>query len=185
MIHEVLEVDPFTYDEAINDINVNHQKKAMKSKIESMYSNHVQKLIDLHNEVKPIGCKWVYKRKRGIDGKIKTFKSRLIAKGYNQKEGIDYEDTFSPVAMIKSIRIPFSIVATLDYEIWQRDVKIEFLNGNQTKASIWCNQKDLCQKTKSAKPACYKGPYMDLSKLRYCGPYDSTKLLNFMATVKL
>ena len=80
--------------------------------------------------IKPIGCKWVYKRKKGIDGKVETFKARLVAKGYTQKEGIDYDETFSPVAMLKSIRILLSITAHYDYEIWQMDVKTVFLNGN-------------------------------------------------------
>ena len=65
---------------------------------------------------------------RGIDGKVETFKARLVAKGYNQKEGFDYEETFSLVAMIKSIRILLVIAAHMDYEIWQMDVKIAFLN---------------------------------------------------------
>ena len=54
----------------------------------------------------------------------------LVAKGYNQKAGIDYEETFSPVAMLKSIRILLSITAHYDYEIWQMDVKTTFLNGH-------------------------------------------------------
>ena len=62
--------------------------------------------------------------------RLKPFKVQLVAKGYTQKEGIDYEETFSPVAMLKSIRILLSIVARYDDEIWQMDVKIAFLNGN-------------------------------------------------------
>ena len=95
-----------------------------------MYSNQVWTLIDPAVGVKPIGCKWIYKRKRGIDGKVETFKARLVTKGYTQKEGFDYEETFSLVAMIKSIRILLAIVAHMDYEIWQMDAKTAFLNGS-------------------------------------------------------
>ena len=101
----------------------------MKAEMESMYSNQVWKLVDLPPNVRPIGCKWIYKSKRGADGQVKTYKARLVAKGYSQREGIDYEETFSPVTMIKSIRILLSIAAHLDYEIWQMDIKTTFLNG--------------------------------------------------------
>ena len=102
----------------------------MKAKMESIYSNQVWLLVDPLVGVKPIGCKWIYKRKRGVDRKVETFKARLVAKGYTQKEGFDYEEIFSPVAMIKSIRILLSIAAHMDYEIWQMDVKTTFLNGS-------------------------------------------------------
>ena len=61
---------------------------------------------------------------------MKAWKARLIAKGYTQKEGIDYEETFLSVVMLKSIRILLSKSAHLDYEIWQMDVKTAFLNGS-------------------------------------------------------
>ena len=91
----------------------------MNLEIESIYSNQVWELVDLPEGVKPIGCKWIYKKKRGTYGRVKTFKIRLVAKGYTQKEGIDYEETFSLVAMLKSICIFLSIAAYLNYEIWQ------------------------------------------------------------------
>ncbi|KAL0291589.1 UNVERIFIED_CONTAM: Retrovirus-related Pol polyprotein from transposon TNT 1-94 [Sesamum calycinum] len=78
---------------------------------------------------RPVGCKWVYKRKIGADGEVTTFKARLVAKGYTQRPGVDFEETFSPVAMAKSIRILLAIAAWYDYEIWQMDVKTAFLNG--------------------------------------------------------
>ena len=100
----------------------------MKFELDSMYSNQVWDLVKAPNGIKPISCKWVYKRKRGIDGKVENFKARLVVKRYTQKEGIDYEETFSPVAMLKSIRILLSIVAHYDYEIWQMDVKMSRLH---------------------------------------------------------
>ena len=65
-----------------------------------------------------------------MDGNVHTYKARLVAKGFKQTHGIDYDETFSPVAMLKSIRILLAIAAYYDYEIWQMDVKTSFLNGN-------------------------------------------------------
>ncbi|KAK0580852.1 hypothetical protein LWI29_007090 [Acer saccharum] len=74
--------DPYTYKEAMEDVDSRHWQKAMQSEIESMFDNKVWSLVDLPKGIKPIGCKWVYKRKRGMDGKVETFKARLVAKGY-------------------------------------------------------------------------------------------------------
>ncbi|KAA0053406.1 gag/pol protein [Cucumis melo var. makuwa] len=109
--------DPLTYKQAMNDVDCDQWIKAMNLEMESMYSNSVRYLVDQPSEVRPIGCKWIYKRKRDQAGKVQTFKARLVAKGYTQKEGIDYEETLSPVAMIKLIRILLSIATFYDYEI--------------------------------------------------------------------
>ncbi|KAA0064270.1 gag/pol protein [Cucumis melo var. makuwa] len=108
---------------AMNDVDCDQWIKAIDLKMELMYSNIFWTLVDQQNDVNPIGCKWIYKRKRDQAGKVQTFKAQLVAKGYTQKEGIYYEETFSPVAMIKSIRILLSIATFYDYEIWQMDVK--------------------------------------------------------------
>ncbi|GJV26326.1 retrotransposon protein, putative, ty1-copia subclass [Tanacetum coccineum] len=80
----------------------------------------------------PEATKWKEAKKARfslyMDGKVHTYKARLVAKGYTQTHGIDYEETFSPVAKIKSIRIMLAIAAFHDYEIWQMDVKTTFLN---------------------------------------------------------
>ena len=123
------ETDPFTYRESMLDIDSVKWQSAMKSEIDSMHENQVWDLVPLPEGIVPIGCKWVYKRKRGPDGKVETYKARLVAKGYTQRPGVDYDETFSPVAMLKSIRILLSIAAYHDYEIWQMDVKTAFLNG--------------------------------------------------------
>ena len=73
---------PYTYEEAMNDIDAHYWVKAMKSELDSMYSNQVWDLVKAPNGIKLFGCKWVYKRKKGIDGKVETFKARLVAKGY-------------------------------------------------------------------------------------------------------
>ena len=71
----------------------------------------------------------MYKRNKGVDGKVETYEAILVAKGYSKKKsGFDYEETFSPMAMTKFIRILLSNTAYYDYEIWKMDVKTIFLN---------------------------------------------------------
>ncbi|KAL0430915.1 UNVERIFIED_CONTAM: Retrovirus-related Pol polyprotein from transposon RE2 [Sesamum radiatum] len=97
--------------------------------MDSMGSNQVWTLIDPPKGARPVGCKWVYKRKLRADGDVTAFKARLVAKGYTQRPGLDFEKTYSPVAMAKSILILLAIAAWYDYEIWQMDVKTAFLNS--------------------------------------------------------
>ncbi len=101
----------------------------MKFEIDSKYKTQVQDLVDPPEGIVLIENKWVFKQKLGCDGMVETYKARLVAKGFRQRQGIDYEDTFSPVAMLKSIRILLTIAAYYDYMIWQMDVKTAFLNG--------------------------------------------------------
>ncbi|GJZ48463.1 retrotransposon protein, putative, ty1-copia subclass, partial [Tanacetum coccineum] len=76
---------------------------------------------------KVVRSKWLFKKKTDMDGEVHTYKARLVAKGCTQTYGIDYEETFSPVADIRAIRILIAIAAYYDYEIWQMDVKTAFL----------------------------------------------------------
>ena len=84
--------------------------------------------MELPTNRKAIGRKWILKRKFKCDSSIEKYKARLVAKGFTQKPGIDYEETYSPVAKFTSIRILMSIVAALDLELYQMDVKTAFLN---------------------------------------------------------
>ncbi|KAL0428098.1 UNVERIFIED_CONTAM: hypothetical protein Slati_2984600 [Sesamum latifolium] len=83
----------------------------------SMGSNQVWTLVDPPKGVRPIGCKLVYKHKLGADGEVTAFKARLVVKGYTQRPVVDFEETYSPVAMAKSTRILLAIAAWYDYEI--------------------------------------------------------------------
>ena len=75
-------------------------------------------MVDALEGVTPIGCKWIFKRKIRVDGQVETYKARLVAKDFSQRQGIDYDETFSPVAMLKSIWIMLAIAVYYDYEIW-------------------------------------------------------------------
>ena len=101
----------------------------MGSEIQSMYNNQVWNLVDLPEGSKVIRNKWIFKRKMDMNGNLTTYKAKLVAKGFTQIQGIDYDETFSPIAMFKSIRIMLAIAAFHDYEIWQLDIKTTFLNG--------------------------------------------------------
>nr|GEW12050.1 putative retrotransposon Ty1-copia subclass protein [Tanacetum cinerariifolium] len=85
--------------------------------------------VDLPHNCKTFGSKWLFKKKTDMDGNIRTYKARLVAKVFIQTYGVDYEETFSPVADIKAIRILMAIAAYYDYEVWQMDVKTTFLSG--------------------------------------------------------
>ena len=121
--------DLTSYEEVISDIDSKKWLEGMDLEMDSMRTNQVWTLVDPPEGILPIGCKWIFKRKIGLDGKVETYKARLVVKGYRQIQGIDYEETFSPVAMLKSIRILLAIAAYYDYEVWQMDVKTAFLNG--------------------------------------------------------
>ncbi|KAK8563085.1 hypothetical protein V6N12_011142 [Hibiscus sabdariffa] len=121
--------EPKTYQEAVASPDSEKWLEAMRSEMDSMSENQVWTLVEPPEGIKPIGCKWVFKKKTDMDGNVQTYKGRLVAKGFRQIHGVDYDETFSPVAMIKSIQILLAVAAFHDYEIWQMDIKTAFLNG--------------------------------------------------------
>ncbi|KAJ9543591.1 hypothetical protein OSB04_023298 [Centaurea solstitialis] len=107
---------PTSYGEAVSGSESEQWQEAMKAEMQSI----------------AVERKWVFKKKTDMDGNVHTFKAGLVAKGFTQTHGIDYDETFSPVAMLKSIRILMAISAYFNYEIWQMDVKTAFLNKKLT-----------------------------------------------------
>ena len=88
-------------------------------------------LTELPKGKKPIGCKWVFKKKEAVSEKEgERFKARLIAKGYSQRLGIDYDEVFSPIVRHTSIRAVLALIANQDLELEQLDVKTAFLHWN-------------------------------------------------------
>ena len=123
------EEDPKTIQQTLFGPKVKEWFEAMKKEINSMESNRVWDLVDLPLGRKTIKNKWVLNIKHKVDETIDIYKARLVAKGYTQQKGIDYEETFSPVVRFASIRLILAIVARMDLELYQTDVKTDFLNG--------------------------------------------------------
>src|SRR3954462_15158561 len=107
--------DPATYEEAMMILDSNKWKEAMKSEIGSMYDNQVWTLVDLPDGRKAVENKWIFKKKTDADGNITIYKPRLVTKGFRKIQGVDYNETFSPVANLKFVRILLAIAAFLDY----------------------------------------------------------------------
>ena len=122
--------DPKTYKEAIASRDTSFWKDAIKDEMDLIMSNYTWELINLPPASKPIGCKWVFRKKYHTDGMLHTYKAKLVAKGFQQKEGIDYFDTYAPVARITSIRVIFALASIYDLYVHQMDVKTAFLNGD-------------------------------------------------------
>src|SRR5438270_549399 len=123
------DVETMSYKHALSLPNACKWKEAMREEMESMWTNQVWDLVDLPTGRKAIGNKWVLKIKRNSNGSIERYKARLVAKGYTQREGIDYEETFSRVVRFASLRAILAIVAKLDLELVQMDIKTAFLHG--------------------------------------------------------
>ena len=126
----LMEDDPINFRQAMESSNSQKWIDAMNEEIKSMKDNDVWDLVPLPEGAKPIGCKWIFKIKRDSKGNVERYKTRLVAKGFTQKEGIDYKETFSPVSSKDSFRIIMALVAHFDLELHQMDVKTAFLNGN-------------------------------------------------------
>ena len=105
-------------------------KKAMEEEILALKRNETWERCILPKGKRIVGCKWVFSIKYHADGTIERYKAWLVAKGYTQTFGVDYSETFSPVAKIDTIRVLFSIAANKDWPLYQFDVKNVFLHGN-------------------------------------------------------
>ena len=119
------DITPETYKEALASRDSSFWKDVINEEIDSLISNGTWVVVDLPPNSKPIGCKWIFRIK---DGNI--FKARLVAKGFWKKEGVDYFDTYAPVARISSIRLLFALTSIYNLCIHQMDVKTVFLNGD-------------------------------------------------------
>nr|GEV83207.1 retrovirus-related Pol polyprotein from transposon TNT 1-94 [Tanacetum cinerariifolium] len=124
-----LEDDELVEEEAIEALKDENWVLVMQEELNQFKTNDVWKLVPNPMNMTIIGTKWVYKNKLDDNGIVTRNKARLVTHGYNQQEGIDYDETYAPVARLESIRILLAYACALDFKLYQMDVKIAFLNG--------------------------------------------------------
>ena len=137
---KVSEIDePTTIEEALGGDHSKQWKQAADAEYQSLTENKTWELVKLPEGRKAIGCKWVFRVKYDGKGLVERFKGRLVAQGYSQKYGIDYDETFSPVARFSSIRTLLAFAVEMEMQIHQMDVVTAFLNGD-LKEEIYMQQ---------------------------------------------
>ena len=103
-------------------------KAAVLEEMKALKKNETWDVVEIPRGKTPVGCKWVFTIKYNSDGGIERYKARLVAKGFTQTFGVDYTETFAPVAKLNTIRVLLSLATNLDWSLPQMDVKNAFLN---------------------------------------------------------
>ena len=133
--------EPSNVHEAVTGEYSSEWKSDVESEYNSLLENNTWDLVPPPENKNVVGSKWVYKVKRNADGSVERFKARLVAQGYSQSQGIDYEEVFAPVARYNSIRSLLAVGNVCDWEIHQMDVKTAFLQG-ELEEEIYLKQPD-------------------------------------------
>jgi Reverse transcriptase (RNA-dependent DNA polymerase) len=122
--------DPRTFAEALTRKDAPKWRAAMDAELAALTKACTYSLVPRPTDRKPIGCRAVLKVKRGADGQIIKYKARIVAKGYSQTYGIDYDETYAPVVRYSSLRMVLALAAHYDLELHHMDVKSAYLNGD-------------------------------------------------------
>lgn len=139
LLFDELIPEPKSFNEAMNSSFKVNWLNAMKGEINSLEKNDAWKLTDLPPGRKAIGCKWVYKVKYNPNGSVQRFKARLVAQGYSQKFGEDYDRIFAPVVKPVTFRTLLAIAAKEGLNVIHMDAETAFLNGS-LKETIYMKQ---------------------------------------------
>lgn len=124
------ENDPVTVENAMESSEANNWKKAMKSEFEALKRNKTWEVVHRPKNQKLVDSKWVLRKKYKSDGTVERYKARLVAKGFTQMPGVDFNETFAPVARIGSIRLVMALAAEMKLDVYQLDFVTAYLNGD-------------------------------------------------------
>ncbi|KAB2616565.1 hypothetical protein D8674_023153 [Pyrus ussuriensis x Pyrus communis] len=123
---DLSQMEPATYKSALKSPV---WLSAMNEELAALQTQHTWSLVPFPHNKNLVGCKWIFKIKRHADGSISWYKTRLVAKGFNQEEGIDYGETFSPVIKPTTVRLVLALASHFGWSLCQLDVKNAFLHG--------------------------------------------------------
>ena len=121
--------EPETMQDVLQSPDKSKWMEAMEKEMSSLHDNDVWDLVELPKDRKAVGSKWVFKQKTDAEGSVVRHKARLVAQGYSQKFGLDYDETFCPVVRFESIRTVIALAAQHELQLQQMDVTTAFLNG--------------------------------------------------------
>jgi len=158
-------MEPKSYEQALKSPQSAEWIAAMDEEMASLLGNGTWRLEAVPSGTKTLPVKWVYKIKRGADGKIQRFKARLVAKGFRQVPGIDYNEIYAPVSKHTTLRTLLALSAKDDLEIHQLDVKTAFLNGELEETIYMQQPPGYTVGGPTASPADSSSPSTDSSKL--------------------
>nr|GEU48090.1 retrovirus-related Pol polyprotein from transposon TNT 1-94 [Tanacetum cinerariifolium] len=161
--------EPANYEAALLDPKSEKWLNSINMEMQSMKDNEVWVLVELPPNGKTVGSKWLFKKKTDMNGVVHTYKARLMERGYTQNQGIDYEETFSPVADIRAIRILIAIAAYHEYKIC---VYIEKILKRYCKENSKCGSIPMQEKLKLSKSQGASTP-VELERMQSV-PYAST-----------
>ena len=125
LMSNIIDCEPSSFEETVDQ---QVWRDAMLEEYSSIMKNDVWDVVPKSEGKSVVSSKWIYKIKHVADGNIQKFKARFVTWGFSQQEGVDYEETFAPVAKYTSIRVVLSIASEMRWRIHQMDVKTTFLN---------------------------------------------------------
>jgi hypothetical protein len=138
LMRNISDVEPSSFQE---EDKLQVWKDSMLEEYRSIIKNNVWDIVPRPKDKSVVSSKWIYKIKHAADGSVEKFKARFVARGFTQKEEIDYEDNFSPVARYTSIRAIISLASVLGWKLHPINVKTTFFNG-EIEQEVFVEQPD-------------------------------------------
>ena len=125
LMTDLIHSEPSSFEAAQHDV----WQEAMVEEYDSIMKNQIWEVVPRPKGKKVVGSRWIYKEKHAADESVEKYKARFMAKGFSQKEDIDYEETFTPISRYSFILTIISLAAEMGWRVHQMDVKTAFLNG--------------------------------------------------------